>query len=184
MSIVLLDCDGVLADFVGHMLAALREHPGHDVPDDVDEYDFLRGFGEGTGHLAREILKSGDHWSAIPPFDAAINHVGAIRRAGHDVVVVTAPWWSCPTWDSVRRAWLYRHFDVKGGDVITTARKDLVRGDAFIDDKAEVVAAWGARNDGAALLMDRRWTKSAPSTLQRFSWEADHVDALIRRLAR
>lgn len=176
MSVVLLDCDGVLADFVGHMIARLNAH-GHAIPE-VKKYDFLRAFDEPVGVLARRLLEDPAHWAHIPPYDVRAQ-VDALRSDGHDVVCVTSPWLSCASWCSVRRDWLKRHFGFHHNDVIVTARKHLVRGDAFIDDRWDAVAAWGNANPmGLALLMDRSWTKDDPSVTQRFDWSIPDMKAL------
>jgi 5'(3')-deoxyribonucleotidase len=182
MSTVLLDCDGVLSDFVGHMTALLKAR-GHEIPE-VTEYDFLRGFGDDVGAVARSLLKDGGTWMTMPAYPEARAGVDAIRAAGHDVIVVTAPWWSCETWDHVRRKWLYGAFDVKSENIITTSKKHLVRGHAFVDDKAEAVEAWRLAHVGigTALLMDRPYNRDPKHNhLDRFAWP--HVEALLRRLA-
>lgn len=186
MATILLDCDGVLADFVGHMIKALRA-VGHDVADDVTAYDFLRQFGEKTGNSARAILGGRDFWRTLPPYDEAQWGVEAMREHGHTIVVATSPWISCVGWAETRRTWLDKHFDVDHGDVLVGMRKEMIRAGAFVDDRAEVVQKWDAENhrhnnDGIALLMDRGWTKSAPASLRRFSWCEEHVEAVCIEL--
>lgn len=187
MSRLILDCDGVLADFVGHMLTELRAR-GLVVPDEVDDYDFLRGFGENIGAVARDLLKDPNHWMSIPPYERVQDFVEKIRSAGFDIVVATSPWLSCHTWETVRRAWLKRYFDLHHKHVIVGSRKELLRADCFIDDRIEAVISWaeenGARRAGdfpRAFLMLRSYTLKDPHP--KFSWSHDDVDRLLDFLA-
>ena len=178
MSVVLLDCDGVLADFVGHLIDRLHAQ-GHEVPRDVTDYDFLRGFGEATGKASRALLKDAGHWRSIPPYEGAAGFVDEIRACGHEVVIVTSPWLSCEAWAHARREWLAEHFDVEARDLIVTSRKELVRGDVFIDDHATTVTAWAEKNPrGHALLMNRSYTVADPWP-RRFSWDRLTVGSLM-----
>jgi 5'(3')-deoxyribonucleotidase len=178
MGTVLLDCDGVLADFVGHVSARLAE-VGHVIPE-VTSYDFIRGFGPEVGAAARTLLKDPDTWKTMPPYEEAQRGVEALRSVGHTIVVVTSPWLSCHTWAHVRREWLDKHFDVDSGDLIVTSRKELVGGDAFVDDRIESVASWAIRNPkGHALLMDRPWTRDPRGFV---TWDVGWTTALHNRI--
>jgi 5'(3')-deoxyribonucleotidase len=65
-----------------------------------------------------------------------------VRRLAevHDVVFVTSPHMAIPEWTWARQRWLEKRFP--GLAVIHTKHKNLIRGDAIIDDKFENVKTW------------------------------------------
>lgn len=181
MKTVLLDCDGVMADFVGHLRNLLAQR-GH-VIGEVVEYDFLRGFGEVVGNIARELLKDPETWRTLPAYDEAIDGVDRIQHHAR-VAVVTSPWLSCREWTHARHAWLRREFDIEARDVIVTSAKELVRGDGFVDDRPETVEAWRLAHGAHGFVMDRPYNRNSHSHIPRFSWAPEHLDAFIADVCR
>lgn len=90
---ILLDCDGVLADFVGGFLKTLRDIDG--VPrahEDVTQYTIEEALDltpETTASVHAQISQRG--WClGLQPIIGAREGVKALREAGHDLAVVTA----------------------------------------------------------------------------------------------
>lgn len=184
MSVVLLDCDGVLANFVDHLRAELAKL-GHKVSS-PSQYDFLRGFGEEVGAAARTLLKDPDTWRLIPPYEEAQKGVEFLRSLNHEIVVVTSPWLSCRGWADTRREWLDKHFDVSHADLIVTSRKEQVHGDVFLDDRSDMVQEWQEKNPtGWALLMNRSWAPDVHvrgKGIERFDWAPGWLTHMHNRL--
>lgn len=124
MGVILLDVDGVCADFTG-MVRRLVKGMGGQMPWPVTQWGFIKG-----------------SWMDMEPIPGARGVVEAFRRAGHRVVFVTAPWESCVEWAYARTSWLKHEMGADPRDVVITSAKELVRGDVFVDDKIENVAAW------------------------------------------
>lgn len=158
MPTILLDIDGVLADFegavrrtcaeVGHDLAAVT---AHNFTDNLPALVYAHYVGASTQF----------GWcSAIEPYVGAALLVAELRTLG-DVVAVTAPLLHCPTWESERRAWLLKHVGIR--DVVSTRRKDLVWGDVLVEDNADNLRAWHARwqRDSYGILVRHTYNTSA-----------------------
>ena len=164
MPTILLDIDGVLADFegavrrtcaeVGHDLAAVT---AHNFTDNLPALIYAHYVGASTQF----------GWcSAIEPYVGAYAFVADLRTLG-DVVAVTAPLRHCPTWESERRAWLLKHVGIR--DVVSTRRKDLVWGDVLVEDNEDNLRAWwkrwavrpGARASKMGILVRHTYNTSA-----------------------
>lgn len=135
---ILLDVDGVLADFGTPAYRIVEEVSGAPAP--RDKYDFF-------GHLTEEqraacyakIHEPG--WCAgLRPYDGAVDAVGGLREVGH-VYFVTAPMRG-RHWCGERIDWLREHFAADYSDIVITSAKHLCKGDVFIDDNGATVDRW------------------------------------------
>lgn len=157
---ILLDCDGILADFVGATLDYLNMGPvvkGYMLtPDQVDGCDIAKSLGLDDFDSGRLY----SHWrsagfaSALKPYYGAKDFVRELRKRG-DVVVVTTPLKDSLTWCWERTAWLSRHYGLT--DVVFTRDKSLVSGDVLIDDHPTQLQNFPGRR----ILLDRPWNRSA-----------------------
>ena len=144
--VVLLDCDGVLADFVGAFLGVVgaqlgRWHKPHEVTSfgiansldlSKEEFDLCAVEVEQPGFCA--------HLNAYPGARCGVSRLREIA----EVYIVTSPWNSNPTWTHDREAWLDRHFAIPHSHVVHTGAKHIVSGDFLVDDKTETCAKWQA----------------------------------------
>lgn len=155
--IILLDVDGVVADFEGAVRRTVAE-VGYVMPAPT-EWNFTLSFpAEISDHYLNRASQPG--WcSAIEAYPGAERFVAELRTLG-DVVAVTAPLGCCPTWESERREWLR----CRGiHDVVSTRRKDLVYGDVLIEDKVENLRAWYDRwqRDAYGILVQHTYNRHA-----------------------
>lgn len=145
MKRVLLDVDGVLADFIGSVLATLKVITGEvRHPYEVDRFDFCEALSlpPVTARVVKDrISNERGWWSSLSVFPGAVEGVAALRSVA-DVYIVTSPWNSCHTWLHEREAWLKRWFDIPHSRVIATSAKHCVAGDVFVDDKTETLVKW------------------------------------------
>lgn len=148
MKRVLLDCDGVLSDFVGMVLAwDNHQHTRESITDFnifkcwgqperwVDFTAYLRGTGAVLG---------------MAPTPDARDIVRGLRAGGHEITVVTSPFQGVPNWMPDRLKWLELHFGFSPRDVCFWDQKHRIAGDVLIDDRAEHIEAF----PGRALLVD------------------------------
>jgi 5'(3')-deoxyribonucleotidase len=164
MGVILLDVDGVCADFTG-MVRRLVKGMGGQMPWPVTQWDFIKALArEERKHVEDALEGAEGSWMDMEPIPGARGVVEAFRRAGHRVVFVTSPWASCREWAHVRTEWLHRFMGAKASDVIPARAKELVRGDVFIDDKPQNVAAW--REAGLA--------HGYPGCLGGYLWDAPY----------
>lgn len=149
MKRVLLDCDGILSDFVGGYLALLEQHTGlKPVREAIDQFDIGAALGLTAEQSARMKRAIGDEHRlarCLDVYPGAREGVARLRSVA-DVYIVTSPWNSNPTWTHDREHWLKQHFDIPHSRVVHTSAKHLCVGDVFIDDKVSAVVAWQAHH--------------------------------------
>lgn len=152
---VLLDCDGVLADFTSTLLRYVSlAHPDCPKPEDVTQFDLKDFLTEEQHKTAVDILTTTRFAVDMLPMPRAQQIVRLLRNRGCEVYVLTAPFTECPTWEYDRRAWLARHFAMPEHRVVSTTAKYLVRGDIFVDDRSKHVRSWAdAWPGGRAFLL-------------------------------
>lgn len=185
--IILLDVDGVLADFIGHLIAQC-ESSGTPMPPREDwtfYWDTCLTHEQRSAAyrlLDDQLLRpstGAEFCRTLPVIEGAQEAVAFLSQIGK-VYIVTATWRACAGWEKARRDWLKEHFGIHPRDVISTSEKHLVRGDLFIDDKPNQVSAWSEANPfGAARLFHRPHNRGAPFTMQRVhDWRRGSLEAL------
>ncbi len=157
--VILLDVDGVLANFIEANLRTLREIGVEREHDDVTQWYLEEALKLTSSQRARMKAR----WSEpgfcldIPVYPGAVAGVEALRAIG-DVYAVTAPMTSGPTWQHERTEWLVRHFDFRRNDVVQTAAKHIVGGDVLVEDKLETLRRWEIEHPaGVSVAWDRRY---------------------------
>lgn len=141
---VLLDCDGVLSDYVGKSIEVCAKLGLHFAPDQVTTWDFstIPGFNEVQGDYWVEMKKPGVVDSMLP-YEGAVEGVEALRKVeGVKVLIVTSPMPGGKTWSSERDEWLHRHFGIAAKDVQHVRRKSRYAGELLVEDNVENLSGW------------------------------------------
>lgn len=173
MTTVLLDCDGIICDFAQVYINILNYQTGrtHTV-EDVTHWDFHQCVATRAEDAAvwRYISANPGTVSGAGSYTANLQALDVFDAAGYRVVAVTTPRWHCPLWMPERFKWLSdRGFSEK--DVIFTSSKELVQGDALIDDNYTNVSQWQSKHPlGRGILLSRPWNAA-------FEW-ADRIESL------
>lgn len=149
MKRVLLDVDGVLADFVSAFLIVVGRETGVvATPEQVTGFDICASL-DLTREQASRVKRSIGSWPRfardLTVYPGAIEGVAKLRSIA-DVYIVTSPWNSNPTWTHDREDWLMRHFGIPHARVTHTSAKYLCRGDFLVDDKVSAIEAWQAEH--------------------------------------
>jgi 5'(3')-deoxyribonucleotidase len=166
--IILLDVDGVLADFTSAVLQWGNAITGLDKRlADVTFYGQLfELYPEEFRHKIEQIVSSEGFCSKLEVYKGAKDGVAKLRELGR-VYAVTSPWHS-KTWCFERAWWLKAHFGMKDWDVIHAREKHLVRGDMLVEDHPVKLAMWqGVNQEGLALLVDMPYNQGTDPALQR-----------------
>jgi 5'-nucleotidase len=143
MSVVLVDQDGVIADW-GHGYGQSLDRYGDvaaNIPRHRDQlsFDLHAGRTPDEVDIIKAVMVEEGFYSQLRPIPGAKQALKAMLNAGHDVRIVTSPWVSNPTCASDKLNWIVKHYGSHwGARVIITSDKTLVRGDYLIDDKPEV----------------------------------------------
>jgi len=170
---VLLDVDGVSADFVGATLDSLLRLGGPVMTaEDIVTWDIFGSVPRSyEDALTAEWHKPG--WCAgIPLYEGARDAVLELREVA-EVVFVTTAMNDAPHWLWEREQWLRRNLNAGGRDLVFTAAKHLIVGDVFVDDKASNVAEWHRHHPhGTAVLWDQPYNRqeTLPGVLRLGSW--------------
>lgn len=195
--IVLLDCDGPMANFTKAYLRAVEQETGEVIfVDEIDQWSIHQ-----TAAFRRAVQRCPPDYD---PFDVRKRVEVRVSRPGFcsqievqpgarasvdtltqlaEVFVVTSPWNSCPTWTHEREAWLWDHFGIPSKRVIHTSAKARVHGDLLLDDNAGHVRAWsGQWANGTAVLHSLPSNQNDGEGLTRGGW-MDVIEAVTKRMA-
>ena len=170
-----IDCDGVLRDFIPHLINHIKEtHPEHAdkilVPtswdweqwlpfwteDETEKYVFEDNFLDLFGPDCPPIQSSFEDWSKLRAW--------AIEN-GHELVLVSAQREHCkePT-----EAWLQRWGFVGFDEIIFTHKKHLADVDVLIDDSPSKLGRFKKQsiNNGSPIVFKQTWNiKSQKSNM-------------------
>jgi 5'(3')-deoxyribonucleotidase len=172
---IVLDVDGVLADFVSSALQVIngiarREAlPGYDVspftPDDVRQWEIESLLPTELHAELFSHLSAPGFCLSIARYPEALAVVDALRATGHEVAIATSPLPGSANWIAERTVWLQRCWGEI--EIHHTHDKTGVRGDIFVDDKPSHVVDWAAANPTSrAYLLDRPYNRSAVNVMR------------------
>ncbi|GEM_PF-217869 len=172
--IILLDQDGVLADFEQGFVNNWRSKNPHEVCVSIedrknfyirDDYpEYLRG-------KIMNIQGSPGFYENLPPIAGAIEAYKTLLDLGHEVFICTAPLSKYENCVLEKYKWVEKHLGREATKLIVlTGDKTLVMGDILIDDRPEV--------EGVVTPAWRHILYSAPynahvKNKKRLSWDMD-----------
>lgn len=168
--IILVDMDGVIADFEhGFHTAWRRAHPRlPHVP--VEARTTFRLIDEYPAELTeqvREVYCAPGFFLGLPPVAGACAALEALLSLGHEVRLCTSPLRRYRHCVGEKYAWAEAHLGPEWTErLILTRDKTLVRGDLLIDDNPRIhglmTPAW------EHLVYDRPYNRGAPG--RRLTW--------------
>jgi len=144
--IILVDMDGVLADFEGGFLARWRErHPNSFfVPIAERRSFYIRDDYPTELHASvAAIYHTEGFFEQLPPVAGALEGIRQMHGAGYDLRICTAPITSYRYCVPEKYAWVEKNL---GADfikrIIITKDKTAIRGDILIDDRPDIEGAY------------------------------------------
>lgn len=154
---VLLDVDGVLADF---MTALIQVTDCEVSRDDITDWDVFAIFEKfGKKEAALEACADPQFWRTLPLIAGAQVAVEKLRRK-HRVMFLTSPWDQCNEWGASRYRWLREHFDAGIEDVAIARDKQFHMGLCLVDDRPYNINNWAKQNrDRPAFLFDAPYNR-------------------------
>lgn len=142
MALILIDQDGVLANFdkaVDNVLAAHGYDPAELQRTEWETTnDVARVFGEDAARLIDDARWSSGFYRNLEVVEGAVEGVENLLRGGNRVVVCTAPSLENQTCASEKIAWIAEHFPDLRKSFVVCKDKTLVRGHVLVDDKPDV----------------------------------------------
>ncbi len=175
---VLLDADGVIADFLGASIPIMNTLSGKTwEADHFVDWDLFETVGREHEKAFYQQLTDSPGWCReIPLYEGSVEGVKTLESIS-DVYIVTSPMYSFPTWAAERTAWLKHHFDIHHQRVVHTSAKHLCVGDILIDDRPANLESWlAAHPGGVAMLWSQPYNRNAvvPGTIRVHSWAEVH----------
>ena len=176
--IVLLDCDGVIANFIEANLRWLRSIGIDRQHDDVTAWDFQSlELDQATLTMLKKQWSEPGFCTAIPPYAGAVEGVDRLRKNAH-VYAVTAPMWSSLTWQGERMEWLVKHFGFRRDQIVSTAAKYLIEGHVLVDDKPSTVDGWSVAHPmGCGVVWAQSYNADWANGFRTNDWE--RLEAIV-----
>jgi 5'(3')-deoxyribonucleotidase len=131
--IFLVDCDNVLADTSSEVIKRINSKLGTDFAKaDLKKWDIAESLHIDHA-LVCEIFASDSFCKNLKIMPNAKKGINLLRRLG-EVICVTSPWYTSPSWMFDRHAWLREKLNFQASEIIQASSKHLIRGDILIDD--------------------------------------------------
>lgn len=135
MRTLLVDLDGIVADFFGLLFERYEEQTGEKVHiNQIKEWDM----GKYVSHpdVLKDVFHTPGFFAALKPIPGALEALADLKSDGNHIVIATTP---C-TSHSVMEKWDWCHKHLSGivptGDIFIGANKWRIRADYMIDDGA------------------------------------------------
>ena len=139
--IILIDMDGVVADFSAKLLKTAKERGYGEVdPSNVKSFKIHDEFPEKFHEGINNIISERGFYRDLKPIDGAIEGIQEMMEYSFfEVFFCTSPWNTSETCIRDKQNWLSQYFGKKIlKRLVVTNDKTLVRGDYLIDDKPTI----------------------------------------------
>lgn len=169
MKPILVDVDGVCADFCGTVCDFINTKNGTSFTNNDIDDDIRISLKKYWDNDVDKFVKS-DGFSQMLPVLSGAKELIETCKSITNVIFLTSPYYGSKTWVYDRIKWLEKHFNATRDDVIFARNKKYVNGLLLIDDLPRNCQEWCEYNSKSSILIDAPWNKK------------DHVDGLITRL--
>lgn len=174
-SVVLLDVDGVLANFLDQLIKMLGAEDRIS-PKEITKFQIFQNecITKDDARAIKQIWQGEEFWLNMPAFPLARTGVAYLRHRGWNPVFASACMPTFRSWRACRIEWLQRNIDpnIEDGDLMGGSQKYLLRGHTLIEDKVENAEKWSTINGRSSILIDQPWNRQeAGPDLIRTSWE-------------
>lgn len=161
MKRLLIDCDGILANFALGVCKALKAAGhGHRYPDEFTDPQMKRVMTPSEQRTFENLAGKQGFVRNLPRYDGAQQVLKDLRAKGHAVRCITAPW-KGPYWHQERYEWL-SSFGFSEDEMIFCPGREKRHhsGDVLIEDRSDTCRDWTKDHpSGLAFLVDRPWNR-------------------------
>lgn len=142
MKTVLVDQDGVLADWTGTLntrLAEMFPHIPVVAPENIKEFKIYKAYASEHKESIMKVMDSERFYADLEPLPGMREAMEGMQAEGLDVRICTSPFVTNYGCASEKLAWVKEHLGTKWMDrVILTGDKTFIRGDVLVDDKSGI----------------------------------------------
>jgi len=141
---ILVDMDGTICDWNGwfdNHVDDLYPQFASIIPrkEDNKSFDMWAGHTLEVQEAITHIFNYENFYADIPEIPGAMDALKQMDAEGHNVSLVTSPWWYNNTCLEDKKNWVKNHLGEEWMDsLIITKDKTKIRGDFLIDDKPEI----------------------------------------------
>lgn len=163
---ILLDMDGVLADFTSEALVRLNEAKNDQLsfPLSIDGYvntfgkfDMAECYGITQDKFWRIIEENNNFWINLKPFPWASMLVDSLRKISDDIIISTSPSLN-PICAQQKLEWLFFQLGITSDRVMIGSRKELMscKDVVLIDDYHKNIDKFN-KGQGKGILVPSNW---------------------------
>lgn len=177
--IVLVDMDGVLADFDCYVInRLLPECPELLGAEKRDSFYLLEAF-PSYAHRIREFTSHRGFFASLPVVEGSQEGWARIRRAGFAPRVCSRPLSRNPFSSEEKRSWLARHFGRDASEqAIITDEKFRCGGIAMIDDAPTIPGS--SRAQWQHVIFDRPYNRNVTDAPRLRGWDDPELEMILR----
>lgn len=170
---ILLDSDGVMANFVN---ASLKAHNRPETHNDIHKWNYFLDWGITPAQFWAPMMTY-DFWVNIEPYEWAHNLLARLQDIA-DVTILTAPSSHNPHCASAKAEWFRQHFGLTNDDLMVGSKKWLMAKPehVLVDDSPDNIRMFEAHG-GTGILFPQPWN-SAPEIPGDWETIVDRVAAL------
>jgi 5'-nucleotidase len=171
---LLLDMDGVIADFNRHSIRTYNEIHGTTL--DEAKCDIYIGDHEVLEpsidpKKLRAPYREVGFFLGCPPVKGAQAAVARLHQH-FDIFLLTTHYWGNATCVHEKEVWLQRYFPYLASKGIFTSHKYTVKGDIFVDDRPKNLKAWKeAWPEGRTASLTYNWSDPSVTNFLEPTWE-------------
>lgn len=174
-SVVLLDVDGVLGNFVGQMIKMLGAEDRIS-PEDITSFHVFSNscFTSKEKSQIKQMWATDEFWATMPVYPLAREAYKWLKARGWNPVFASAAMPTYGRWRATRVEWLKANISrgIEDGDLLGGSQKYLIRGHTLFEDKLENAERWAMVNERPAMLINRPYNQGSTSeNIKRISWE-------------
>lgn len=141
--IILIDMDGVIADFRKGFFEQYKERfPEKPLPDPISDpaqFYIEDNYPAEFKEAIQEIYRSPGFFIKLPAIEGALEALEEMSQSENEIFICTSPILENPGSAQEKLAWVFKHLGESWRrKVIITKDKTLVKGDILIDDKPEI----------------------------------------------